>query len=77
MYGKAGSRAPIVSERYSDESNHRGYIQICCCIFSARAVILTIASVETGDGERPGNESWRAVSAVNIELDDFRTVIRN
>jgi hypothetical protein len=50
---------------------------VCCSMLSANATIWAMASVLIGGGDSPGIEPWRAMSAVSIGADDFKTVIRN
>ena len=43
----------------------------------ANAAIFRMASVLIGGGDSPGIEHSRAMIAVSIVADDFKTVIRN
>jgi hypothetical protein len=55
-----------------------GYFELTCtAIFSARTVILAIASVPIGGGDSPGKDCSRAMTAVSIAAEDLRTVTRN
>jgi hypothetical protein len=46
-------------------------------MLSAKAAILVMASVLIGGGDSPGIEPSRAMIAVSILANDFKTVIRN